>query len=127
MKGYTNYMQTAITSQFMNYFDGRDFAEAVVIQLNDYLPDEEISIQEANRNGMILRVKRDSVVDMKTIRKSVISAMKAMIDDDGEDFGIRLLEQYEISYEHSMINQDLLDNTIDIKKRPREIYIEVDI
>lgn len=126
MRGFSHYMRTVIMSQFMKHFNNTVFAENVAEKLGEMI-DETVSVEEAKSSGMLLRVKRDSSADTKKIKKAVIAAMKQMIEDDEEAFEISIVEKYEFEFRIDQVGDELIDSVLDIKKKNREIFIEIDV
>lgn len=126
MKGFSYYVINAVITQFMKHFDCNVFAETVVNKIHERTG-ETPTIYESKKSGMILRSKRDSVISDTVIKDSLIAAMLELIENDSDDFEVDLVEKYEFEFNPSQIDTKFIDETMDIKRKGKDIYIEIDI
>ena len=126
MKGFTHYVTNVIITQFTKHFDCMLFAEAVARNIKD-VTDETVTVQEAKKSGMILRSKRNSSISNQDIKNGIIDAMQELIGNDTNDFEVDIVEKFEFEFDPGQINVDFIDDTMDIKRKGKDIYIEIDI
>lgn len=126
MKGFSYYVINAVITQFVKHFDHNVFAETVVNQIHERTG-ETPTIYESKKSGMILRSKRDSAISDTVIKNSIIAAMLELIETDSDDFEVDLVEKYEFEFNPSQIDTKFIDETMDIKRKGKDIYIEIDI
>lgn len=126
MKGFTYYVTNAVITQFAKHFDCNLFAETVAEKIEKNTKDS-VSVHEARESGMILRTKRDNSITERDVKSGIVDAMQDLIGNDSDDFEVDIVEKYEFQFDASQIDEDFIDRTMDIKRKGRDIYIEIDI
>lgn len=126
MKGFSYYVMNAIITQFVNHFDCNTFSESVSFHISKNTG-ETITVIESRKSGMILRTKRDSAISLKTIKEGIIDAMQELVENDTDDFEVDIVEKYEFEFGTHQIDMDFIDETMYIKKKGKDIYIEIDV
>lgn len=126
MKGFSYYVMNAIVTQFVNHFDYRTFSNSVASHISENTG-EIVTVTESRKSGMILRTKRDSAISVKSVKEGIINAMQDLIENDTDDFEVDIVEKYEFEFGTNQIDIDFINETMDIKKKGKDIYIEIDI
>lgn len=124
MKKNSKYNQVAIITSVLRIFSMDMIAEMMQECIDEQ--NKPLHIIEKKERGMTLKREREADVSEADVMKLMKQAIIKTINSDYDTFVVDISERYEFDFDGDMINIDLLENGINIKKNGNIFYLTVE-
>ena len=127
-KKYAKYCM--IIQTFMKLFPSNELAEETikVFGKNDKESSNKFELVESESEGIVLRSRdRENNLSISTIKRSILKAMKHMIDKSKDEFSIDYKLSHNLDFDEDDLSLEFISLMFDISSKGGSVHIEYNV